>query len=242
MDEKDVSPKNVPKARNVARALSLLDGAWSYDEFDQETGKGQFPKPPPKEGYEKAVEFGNVSPLAFKAGLNPNDSIEEARDSDALRVYSCEELVEMSMLARRMDSGRLVLEQADENAKCEKDVLVLDGFGEPIGVLERNSKERGEDVEEFASAETLMNSSLLVSATLKTSTIGEVALACFENTNEVPVAIVDEKTKVLIGAIFREDLFEKTKSTNCNAPTTNREEEDAKAEVGENNNKKSDPR
>ena len=42
MDEKDVSPKNVPKARNVARALSLLDGAWSYDEFDQETGKGQF--------------------------------------------------------------------------------------------------------------------------------------------------------------------------------------------------------
>ena len=85
-------------------------------------------------------------------------------------------------------------------------------------------------MEEFASAETLMNSSLLVSATLKTSTIGEVALACFENTNEVPVAIVDEKTKVLIGAIFREDLFEKTKSTNCNAPTTNREEEDAKAE------------
>ena len=48
MDEKDVSPKNVPKARNVARALSLLDGAWSYDEFDQETGKGKFPKPPPK--------------------------------------------------------------------------------------------------------------------------------------------------------------------------------------------------
>ena len=62
-----------------------------------------------------------------------------------------------------------------------------------------------------------------------------------ENTSEVPVAIVDEKTKVLIGAIFREDLFEKTKSTNCNAPTTNREEEDAKAEVGENNNKRAIP-
>lgn len=238
MEEKDVSPKNVPKARNVARALSLLDGAWSYDEFDQETGEGQFPKPPPKEGYEKAIEFGNVSPLAFKAGLNPNDSIEEANESDALRVYSCEELVEMSMLARRMDSGRLVLEQANENAKCEKDVLVLDGFGEPIGILERNRKKGGED-EEFASAETLMNASLLVTATLKASTIGEVALACFENPNEVPIAIVDEKSKALIGAIFREDLFVDNAKKKKNQNKKDSEGEDVTVD---DHNRKRDPR
>ena len=171
--------------------------------------------------------------------MNPNDSIEEARDSDTLRVYSCEELVEMSMLARRMDSGRLVLEQADENAKCEKDVLVLDGFGEPIGVLERNSKERGEDVEEFASAETLMNSSLLVSASLKTSTIGDVALACFENSNDVPIAIVDESSKALIGAIFHEDLFEKMKNSTIKKTSKEEEGDDV---FDNNNNKKSDPR
>ena len=236
MDENDVSPKNVPKARNVARALSLLDGAWSYDEFDQETGKGEFPKPPPKEGYEKAIEFGNVSPLAFKTGLNPNDSIEEARDSDALRIYSCEELVEMSMLARRMDSGRVVLERANENTKCEKDVIVLDGFGEPMGVLERT---RNQEDDEFASAETLMNSSLLVTASLKTSTIGDVALACFENSNDVPIAIVDESSKALIGAIFHEDLFEKMKNSTIKKTSKEEEGDDV---FDNNNNKMSDPR
>ena len=68
------------------------------------------------------------------------------------------------MLARRMDSGRVVLERANENTKCEKDVIVLDGFGEPMGVLERT---RNQEDDEFASAETLMNSSLLVTASLK---------------------------------------------------------------------------
>jgi len=216
MSVEDVSPNNVPKARNVARALSLLDGAWSFDEFDEVTGKGQFPKPPPKEGYEKAIEVGNVSPLAFKAGLNPNDSIQEAIASDALRLYSCEELVQRKLLARRMDSARMVLEQANkdkkENSSSLKDLLVLDGFGEPIGVL-RRGLEIDEENKEFASAETLMDCTTLVSCFLKTS-IGDVALQCFSSENSIPIAICDDVSNALIGAIFREDLFESKKNNN----------------------------
>ena len=189
-----------PDVWSVTQALDLLDGAWSYDEFDEE-GIGASPAPPPRGGWASAVNAGAVEPLLFKDGVAPNEPIQRILPNigDSMRE---------GVVVRRSESVAEALERLRNNNTA---VVVDDDTGVPIGTFRRADSYVGAEVTigqvMGAAPERLSN---------ETTTVGEAAMICVRDAAAL-IAIVDNQGR-LTGVVRQDDILVNPRRSPPNSP------------------------
>ena len=189
-----------PDVWSVTQALDLLDGAWSYDEFDEE-GIGASPAPPPRGGWASAVNAGAVEPLLFKDGVAPSEPIQRILPNigDSMRE---------GVVVRRSESVAEALERLRNNNTA---VVVDDDTGVPIGTFRRADSYVGSEVTigqvMGAAPERLSN---------ETTTVGEAAMICVRDAAAL-IAIVDNQGR-LTGVVRQDDILVNPRRSPPNSP------------------------
>jgi len=189
-----------PDVWSVTQALDLLDGAWSYDEFDEE-GIGASPAPPPRGGWASAVNAGAVEPLLFKDGVAPNEPIQRILPNigDSMRE---------GVVVRRSEIVAEALERLRNNNTA---VVVDDDTGVPIGTFRRADSYVGAEVTidqvMGAAPERLSN---------ETTTVGEAAMICVRDAAAL-IAIVDNQGR-LTGVVRQDDILVNPRRLPPNSP------------------------
>ena len=179
-----------PDVWSVTQALDLLDGAWSFDEFDEQ-GIGASPAPPPRGGWANAVADGNVDPLLFKNGVEPSEPI----DSVLPDVGEC---LRRGDIVRRSDSVQDALESLRDNLKA---VVIDDDTGIPVGTFRRAD---GAAVESSVTVGQVM-SAAPERLSLDDTTVGDVAMMCVRDSATL-IAIVDEQGRI-VGTLRQDDIL-----------------------------------
>ena len=179
-----------PDVWSVTQALDLLDGAWSFDEFDEQ-GIGASPAPPPRGGWANAVADGNVDPLLFKNGVEPSEPI----DSVLPNVGEC---LRRGDIVRRSDSVQDALESLRDNLKA---VVIDDDTGIPVGTFRRAD---GAAVESSVTVGQVM-SAAPERLSLDDTTVGDVAMMCVRDSATL-IAIVDEQGRI-VGTLRQDDIL-----------------------------------
>ena len=178
-----------PDVWSVTQALDLLDGAWSFDEFDEQ-GIGASPAPPPRGGWANAVTDGNVDPLLFKNGVEPSEPV----DSVLPDVGEC---LRRGDIVRRSDSVQDALESLGNNLKA---VVIDDDTGIPVGTFRRADG----DVESSVTIGQVM-SAAPERLPLDDTTVGDVAMICVRDSAAL-IAIVDEQGRI-VGTLRQDDIL-----------------------------------
>ena len=178
-----------PDVWSVTQALDLLDGAWSYDEFDEQ-GIGASPAPPPRGGWANAVQVGAVEPLLFKKGVAPGEPI-------ASVLPNVGECMRRGDIVRRSDSVADALESLGANVNA---VVIDDETGIPVGTFRRADGCVGTDI-----TVGQVMSAAPERLSLDETTVGDVAMMCVRDSAAL-IAVVDEQG-CIVGALRQDDVL-----------------------------------
>ncbi|CEF98097.1 Pentatricopeptide repeat [Ostreococcus tauri] len=178
-----------PDVWSVTQALDLLDGAWSYDEFDEQ-GIGESPAPPPRGGWAQAVQSHAVEPLLFKNGVSPSEPIETVVPEIALCMRRGD-------IVRRSDSVSDAIQSLGANFNA---VVIDDDTGIPVGTFRRADADVGPGITVgqvmSAGPERLFRDD---------TTVADVAMLCVRDSAAL-VAIVDEEGRI-VGTLRQDDIL-----------------------------------
>ena len=178
-----------PDVWSVTQALDLLDGAWSYDEFDEQ-GIGESPAPPPRGGWAQAVQSHAVEPLLFKNGVSPSEPIGTVVPEIALCMRRGD-------IVRRSDSVSDAIQSLGANFNA---VVIDDDTGIPVGTFRRADADVGPGITVgqvmSAGPERLFRDD---------TTVADVAMLCVRDSAAL-VAIVDEEGRI-VGTLRQDDIL-----------------------------------
>ena len=178
-----------PDVWSVTQALDLLDGAWSYDEFDEQ-GIGASPAPPPRGGWANAVNAGVVEPLLFKNGVSPSEPVVKV-------LPDMGDCVRRGDIIRRNESVADALERLTEHSVA---VVIDDDTGIPVGTFRRADGSVAQDTT-VGQVMSTAPERLSVSDT----TVGDVAMLCVRDSASL-IAIVDEQG-CIVGTLRQQDIL-----------------------------------